>query len=878
MAQLSPADQEKLNKLIAEGKKLARQLGDELSAASLDNINDDLNTAERLVQGLRDEWKEYTNDVAGTREGFTRIVDEIKNMNSGTKAARSSFSNLASLAQKLQSHQEGINKLSSKEIANLKKQAAERTNDLKLAGKLAKDQIKALEARNNLSNKEQKQLEEARAAHANITQEITENIGFIKQFEDQLDEAGRKAKNMEGALGLAGNATKAISEGLKGLGMGSLSDKLGLDDAQAKMDEMADKITEGGDNAATMGNKFKVMGAGVKSMVSSLGKNLLDPAILVTEFAKALKLVDDGAGDMAKQMNLTYGEALNTRRELGNMAAMSGDVALNTKGLQETYMAVGQSLGTNAKLNEADLKTFTKLREQAGYTNEELAGIQKLSLVNGKTLEANTEEILGGAKAYASRKGFVVNEKEVLKEVSKASASLKLSLGGSAEAVAEAVVKTKEFGLSLEQASKMSESLLNFESSIESELSAELLTGKNLNLETARQLALNNDIAGAAEEIAKQVGTSADFANMNAIQQEAIAKAAGLTKDELAQSLMDREALANLSGVEGKDAKEKFNNLVKQVGMEEAKKRLGNEQLANQFQQQSVQERFAQATEKLQELFIQIAEPVMAIVSPLMNLAGTVLPLINMALQPLIVGFQVVSDTINYILSSVTGLFGMLTGSNEQLSTMQMIVGAIAASYLAYQGYVVATNVYQGISAALSERKLIAENASKISMVAQKVAAVAFLPIQTAIALITGTKAIAEVTAAEAATLGLATIAIVGGLAMVIGAMSSSKSKVNDGVFPAAGGSGYGKRTLMGPEGAIQLNNKDTVIAGTDLFKKGDDTMSGPKGSLSVSNSTAPSPAAPDSNALLVSEMKRGNDLREEQMRKDRTVSTLKIQ
>jgi hypothetical protein len=28
---------------------------------------------------------------------------------------------------------------------------------------------------------------------------------------------------------------------------------------------------------------------------------------------------------------------------------------------------------------------------------------------------------------------------------------------------------------------------------------------------------------------------------------------------------------------------------------------------------------------------------------------------------------------------------------------------------------------------------------------------------------------------------------------------------------------GYGKRTLMAPEGAIQLNDKDTVIAGTDL-------------------------------------------------------------
>jgi hypothetical protein len=37
---------------------------------------------------------------------------------------------------------------------------------------------------------------------------------------------------------------------------------------------------------------------------------------------------------------------------------------------------------------------------------------------------------------------------------------------------------------------------------------------------------------------------------------------------------------------------------------------------------------------------------------------------------------------------------------------------------------------------------------------------------------------------------------------------------------------GYGQRTLLGPEGAIQLNNKDTVIAGTNLF--GNDVKSEP--------------------------------------------------
>jgi len=39
----------------------------------------------------------------------------------------------------------------------------------------------------------------------------------------------------------------------------------------------------------------------------------------------------------------------------------------------------------------------------------------------------------------------------------------------------------------------------------------------------------------------------------------------------------------------------------------------------------------------------------------------------------------------------------------------------------------------------------------------------------------------------------------------------------NDVFMPGAQ-SGYGNRTILGPEGAIALNNKDSIIAGTDLF------------------------------------------------------------
>jgi hypothetical protein len=612
--------------------------------------------------------------------------------------------------------------------------------------------------------------------------------GIQDQLETQLGLSGKLAKTLGAIPGLGDASAKALEEVTK---------------------ELQAQVEAGG----KLPSRWQTFSMLVGKTLKSLGKGLTDPAFLMTELASVFKNVDDGAGQLAKSMNMTYLEALGTQRELTSMAASSFDVALNTKNLSETLMFVGKQLGSNAKLNEADLKIYTKLREQAGYTNEELYGIQQLSLVNGKSLEKNTEEILGGAKAYASRNKLVVNEKDILREVSKASATIKLSLGGSAEAVAEAAVQAKQFGLNLEQADKIAQSLLQFESSIESELSAELLLGKDLNFEKARQLSLNNDIAGASEEIAKQVGTSADFTKMNAIQQEAIAKAAGLTKDELAQSLMDREALAKLSGVEGKTAQERFNNLVEEVGMEEAKKRLGEEGLANQFEQQSIQERLVQTVEKLKEIFVTLAEPILAILSPIADLVGYMASLADGILPKLIGGFLILKGIQAAIAST----------AKSTLETEKKELTLQAARNLA-KGKELTTQI--GIAAAW--------------------------------ALANPFTALAGLTIAGLVTSGLYSLV-----------------KGNDIMSPGGSNSGYGKRTLFGPEGAIQLNDKDTVIAGTNLFDKGDDVMSAPQGAISVSNSTAPKrESTVNSNADMNARLDKLISVTE----KVNTVSTLRIQ
>jgi hypothetical protein len=859
---MADKDPKELAKDIERLQKLATLLNKNLSNINLDALKKDANLVAELLEKWEDELSASTSSVESMASSFQDVVRQIQKGNKGIRDTASSFNRLTNLAQDLQAHQRGINQLSKKQLESIGKQAEKEKLKLETAYDTLEQEKKALlEAKkiNQFGPKQQEQLKKINAAQEEIKGTIT---GQNSAFEDLTTNA-RNFLDVEKQI----DKQTGIIEGLIG-GLGkafpNIAGKLGLDEVQAKMREMAEEniknqqkerdltsqiakqrgnlsdkqikagfggkelkdmfaqkeaLSASNASASGLSGKMKMLGEGAKIF----GKNLtaaLGPigliAIAVEQLIEAIKIVDSGAGDMAKSMNMTYDEALATRRELGNIATISGDAALTTKGLQETYVAIGQSLGSNAMASAETLKTFTKLREQAGYTNEQLTELNKLSLVNGKSLEDNTKEILGGAKAYSIRKGLVINEKQVLDDVTKASASLKLSLGGSADELARSAVQARAVGLNLEQAATIADSLLQFESSIENELSAELLTGKDLNFEKARTLALNNDIAGAAEEVAKQVGTSADWANMNAMAQESIAKATGLTKDQLAQSIIEREALAKIGLKDAAAAKAKYDTLRKTMTAEQAAAALGDEALAKQYEQQSVQERFNQTVEKLKEVFVQIAEPILAILSPLMDLISFVLPVINKLLQPIIGAFQVIASTVKGIIKLLSGDF---SGS---LASFKEIGG----------GY------------------------------------------KTMLGMGGGDTTTKETTANDLISLPLTSL-------------SHKISYMNDGASLPSSKPGYGSRTLFGPEGAIQLNNKDTVIAGTNLFdqkpEKANDMVSSPtnnaastsKGSITVANSTAPkkeTPTNPNSETnMLLSQLIKGQ-------KEVNAVPTLRIQ
>jgi hypothetical protein len=96
-----------------------------------------------------------------------------------------------------------------------------------------------------------------------------------------------------------------------------------------------------------------------------------------------------------------------------------------------------------------------------------------------------------------------------------------------------AAVQAKELGLSLSTVENISTSLLDFQSSIEGELKASLLIGRQLNLNKARELALAGDLAGLQQEIVRQVGSEAELNRLNIIQRKELAQALGITVQEL---------------------------------------------------------------------------------------------------------------------------------------------------------------------------------------------------------------------------------------------------------------------------------------------------------------------------------------------------------
>jgi hypothetical protein len=731
--------------LLKDRNKLQEESFD-ISSSSLDSLKELLGIQSRST----------------TFEKSTLKINQ--DINTSILNQKTGLSSIASIQKQIQKNEDLLKKSKLIESSLEKSIGGDLTAKGKMIAKalsLQKEYVAKLEGSNNLSEEEIALL----TLKLSKTDALISNgLKYLSASEKQLIVTRQNSKELENQqtirkselniqkqiekrLGVVGDITKGLGA-IPGIGRSS---------AEA-LEEVTAEIQKQVEESGKLPSRWKTFGMIVGKTSKNISSSLSDPAVMITGLISLMKDLDGGAENYARSMNVSYQEALKVRNE---MEAASGV----TKGqMLEASIAVNQQLGTSAQLTKENAAAFAQLTVHAGMTADELMGITNLSLTNGKNIKQNTNEFAAQAKQLSASKGIVLNEKQLMADISKISAATTLSLGKNPKELAKAVATAKALGMEMSQLENIAGGLLDFESSIENELAAELLTGKDLNLEKARQLALNNDIAGMAEEINKQIGTSSDYTKMNRIQQEALAKSVGMNREELAQTLYTQEQIKGLTGKEAEERQALLDQRIEEVGLAQAKREMEDGSFDKLKEQSGIQTEFNQQMLELKD-----------------TLATGILPIFQT-----IAGF--IHDHMN-------------------------MVKVIAAVYLGMKVTLGVMNALNMVGLAIDrKRKKTAEKEAGVEIIgsAAKIGG-SFGPLGIAIA-------------AGIVATGLASLAMFQG---------------DDIMSPGGSGGGYGSRTLLGPEGAIQLNNKDTVIAGTNLFDKADDMTSSPKGSLQIASNNS---------------------------------------
>ena len=277
---------------------------------------------------------------------------------------------------------------------------------------------------------------------------------------------------------------------------------------------ITDNLSKGLDKIDQSGTLSGILKGNFKDVVTFARLGEVALLGIVTASLAASKNV----ATIAKETGMSYENALALQNEFQAIALSSGNVLITSKKLNESFAALSEELGFSAEFGGQTLTTFTVLTKKLGLANDEAASLTALARLQQKDTELVMENVVDTVSAMNKQNKVGIKIKGVLKDVGSTSNAIKLSLGGSVKELSKAATNAALLGTNLEGVDAIASSLLNFEESIAAELEAEMLIGKELNLDKARQLALDNKLGELATEIADQAALTEAFTTGNRLE------------------------------------------------------------------------------------------------------------------------------------------------------------------------------------------------------------------------------------------------------------------------------------------------------------------------------------------------------------------------
>ena len=269
-------------------------------------------------------------------------------------------------------------------------------------------------------------------------------------------------------------------------------------------------------------NSFRLLAKtplGLLGILVTIGKVLLDVVAQVTE----------------------------VRKELGVSAVTAGKIAIANKGLAIAAKGFGLELediksAQNAILNDLGgsvdeaLKLSLNFARTSAATGQSADNLASTLSVMESISSASRDVLLNQIRSNAAMiEAAGVAPALVMRDIAENAEFFASFAKDGGQNLIQAGIAARKLGLNMSAVSSITESLLDFESSIEKSMEASMLLGREINTDRARMLALTGDQEGLMKEVQRLVGSEAEFSRMNVLQRRALAESVGVNVEQLSR-------------------------------------------------------------------------------------------------------------------------------------------------------------------------------------------------------------------------------------------------------------------------------------------------------------------------------------------------------
>ena len=353
-----------------------------------------------------------------------------------------------------------------------------------------------------------------------------EDLATMALAKKEREQEKKALKEISDGYSEVGDRAKAIGDSIDGFvksipGGDFLSKALGVDGLGQKMeDNVIGKIQE-----SFMGTQD--LKKGFTLAFGPIGIALGVLTALVGIIVKARS----AARDLGKDLGISAAEAGKMLPALKASEFQFKMMGLDGDQLKLTLTEIGKEFGSMENMTVANVRNIEKFAQMAGVAGTDVVKLNKVFMdLDGLSFDAATN-VFKTAASLAKAAG-VSTDKVIGDMASNAADFARFSMEG-AEGFAKAAVEAAKVGSSLSEILKAADSLIDFETSISAQFKAQVLTGKQINTEKARQLALDGDIAGLTNEIQSIVGSVGDIQSLNVIQRKSVADSIGISVADL---------------------------------------------------------------------------------------------------------------------------------------------------------------------------------------------------------------------------------------------------------------------------------------------------------------------------------------------------------